>query len=219
MEFQLKTLKMNIKKLILQGEGTTLDFKKTITNNEKIAKSLVAFANNRGGQLLIGVADDGSIKGVKSEEEEKYMIIKSAHQFCKPAIEPEFEEVYVDHKLVLVAKIPKSNTKPHYALDENKKWWVYFRVKDKSILASKIIIDVLKNEHIETGQLITYNTQEQKLLKYLNEEGRITLKQFSKLTRSSHKQAQKILVSFILADLIEPHTSEKEEYFTMTEPK
>jgi predicted HTH transcriptional regulator len=54
---------MNIRKLILQGEGTTLDFKKTITSNEKIAKSLVAFANNRGGQLLIGVADDGSIKG------------------------------------------------------------------------------------------------------------------------------------------------------------
>jgi len=210
---------MNIRKLILQGEGTTLDFKKTITNNEKIAKSLVAFANNKGGQLLIGVADDGSIKGVKSEEEEKYMIMKSAHQFCKPAIEPEFEEVYIESKLVLVAKIPQSDTKPHYALDENKKWWVYFRVKDKSILASKIIIDVLKNENTHSGQLITYNVQEQKLLKYLHEEGRITLKQFSKLTRSSHKQAQKILVSFILADLIQPHTSEKEEYFTMIEPK
>ena len=210
---------MNIRKLILQGEGTTLDFKKTITNNEKIAKSLVAFANNRGGQLLIGVADDGSIKGVKSEEEERYMIIKSAHQYCKPAIEPEFEEIYVDSKLVLVAKIPKSDTKPHYALDENKKWWVYFRVKDKSILASKIIIDVLKQEHTQTGQLITYTVQEKKLMQYLSDEGRITLKQFSKLTRSSNKQAQRILVSFILADLIRPHTSEKEEYFTLTDSK
>jgi predicted HTH transcriptional regulator len=207
---------MNIKKLILEGEGTTLDFKKTITNTEKIAKSLVAFANNRGGQLLIGVADDGTIKGVKSEEEEKYMIIKSAHQYCRPAIEPEFEEVYVENKLVLVAKIPQSNTKPHYALDENKQWWVYFRVKDKSILASKIIIDVLKQQHLESGQLINYTSQEQKLLQFLHTEGRITLKQFSKLTRSSYKQAQKILVSFILADLIQPHTSEKEEYFTMT---
>jgi predicted HTH transcriptional regulator len=166
---------MNIKKLILEGEGTTLDFKKTITNTEKIAKSLVAFANNRGGQLLIGVADDGTIKGVKSEEEEKYMIIKSAHQYCRPAIEPEFEEVYVENKLVLVAKIPQSNTKPHYALDENKQWWVYFRVKDKSILASKIIIDVLKQQHLESGQLINYTSQEQKLLQFLHTEGRITL--------------------------------------------
>ena len=210
---------MNIRKLILQGEGTTLDFKKTITNNEKIAKSLVAFANNRGGQLLIGVADDGTIKGVKSEEEEKYMIIKSAHQFCKPAIEPEFEEIYVDQKLVLVAKIAESETKPHYALDADKKWWVYFRVKDKSVLASKIIVDVLKKQDKEVGELITYTDQEKKLLQFLDEEGRITLKQFSKLTRCSNKQAQKILVSFILADIIQPHTSEKGEYFTMTSIK
>lgn len=210
---------MNIRKLILQGEGTTLDFKKTITNNEKIAKSLVAFANNRGGQLLIGVADDGSIKGVKSEDEERYMILKSAHQYCRPAIEPNFEEIYVDSKLVLVATIPQSNTKPHYALDENKKWWVYFRVKDKSILASKIIVDVLKKDNTQSGQLIAYTEQEKKLLQFLDKEGRITLKQFCKLTRSSHKQAQKILVSLILTGLIRPHISEKEEYFSLLDPK
>jgi len=198
----------------LQGEGTTLDFKKTITNNEKIAKSLVAFANNKGGQLLIGVADDGSIKGVKSEDEERYMITKSAHQFCKPAIEPDFEEIYVDDKLVLVVKIAESDTKPHYALDENKKWWVYYRVKDKSILASKIIVDVIKKSGKTEGELITYTEQEKKLFEHLNQEGRITLKQFSKLTRSSYRQAQKILVSLILSGVIKPNTSEKEEFFT-----
>lgn len=205
---------MNIRKLILQGEGTTLDFKKTITSNEKIAKSLVAFANNKGGQLLIGVADDGSIKGVKSEDEERYMITKSAHQFCKPAIEPQFEEIYVDDKLVLIVKIPPSDTKPHYALDENKKWWVYYRVKDKSILVSKIMMDVIKKGSEQTGQLITYGEQEKKLFEYLGQQGRITLKEFSKLTRSSYKQAQKILVSLIVSGVIRPHISEKEEYFT-----
>jgi predicted HTH transcriptional regulator len=205
---------MNIRKLILQGEGTTLDFKKTITNNEKIAKSLVAFANNKGGQLLIGVADDGSIKGVKSEDEERYMITKSAHQFCKPAIEPEFDEIYIDDKLVLVVKIAESDIKPHYALDENKKWWVYYRVNDKSILASKIIVDVIKKSSKANGQLITYTEQEKKLFEHLSLEGRITLKQFSKLTRSSYRQAQKILVSLILSGVIKPHTSDKEEFFT-----
>lgn len=206
---------MNIRRLILEGEGTTLDFKKTITSNEKIAKSLVAFANNKGGQLLIGVADDGSIKGVKSEDEERYMITKSAHQFCKPAIEPQFEEVHIDGKLILVVNIARSETKPHYALDENKKWWVYYRVKDKSLLASKIIVDVIKKSGDPSGQLITYTKQEAALFEYLAEKGRITLKEFSKLTRSSYRQAQKILVSLILSDVIRPHSSEKEEYFTV----
>ncbi len=205
---------MNIKRLILEGENVSLDFKKTISSSEKIAKTLVAFANNRGGKLLIGVADDGSIKGVKAEEEEKYMITKAAHVFCKPAIEPKFEEIYIDDKVVLVVDIPKSDTKPHYAMDENKKWWVYFRVKDKSILASKIIVDVLKESNNETGHLISYSDQEQKLLSYLEEHGRITLKEYSKLTRSAYKKAQKVIVNLILTGVILPHISEKEEYFT-----
>ncbi|WP_443947306.1 helix-turn-helix domain-containing protein [Pedobacter sp. AW1-32] len=204
----------SIKGLILQGEGVMLDFKKTITNTEKIAKSLVAFANNRGGRLLIGVADDGTIKGVKSEEEEKYMILTAAHQFCKPAIEPFFEEVYVDDKLILIVNIPESDTKPHYALDDQKKWWAYIRIDDKSVLASKIIVDVLKHEQYQTGVMISYSENEKKLLEFLSENERITLKQFSKMLRCSYRKAQKILVNLLLTNVIRNHTTEKEEYFT-----
>jgi len=208
---------MNIKRLILAGENVSLDFKKTISNCEKIAKTLVAFANNKGGKLLIGVADDGTIKGVKAEEEEKYMITKAAHQFCKPAIEPSFEEYLVDDKLVLVAEIPKSDTKPHYALDEQGKWWVYFRVQDKSVLASKILIEVLKKDGENEGTFIAYSDQEKALLEYLGANGRITLKEFSKLTRSAYKKAQKIIVNLILSGIILPHITEKEEYYVMAD--
>jgi len=204
----------SIKSLIMQGEGVMLDFKKTINNTGKIAKSLVAFANNKGGKLLVGVADDGSIKGVKSEEEEKYMILTSAHQFCKPAIEPNFEEIYVDDKLVLVVNIPESDTKPHYALDEQNKWWAYIRIDDKSVLASKIILEVLKNDYKDKGVLIFYSDNEKKLLQYLEENEKITLKEFSKLMRSSYRKAQKILVNLILTNVIKSHTTEREEYFT-----
>ncbi len=210
---------MNIKRLILEGENVSLDFKKTISKAEKIAKTLVAFANNQGGRLLIGVADDGSIKGVKSEEEEKYMVNKAAHQFCKPAIEPRFEEYLVDDKLVLVAEIPKSDVKPHYALDEQGKWWVYFRVQDKTVLASKILIDVLKKNNQAEGTLISYSEQEKILLEYLDANGRITLKEFSKLTRSAYRKAQKIIVNLILSGIILPHITEKEEYYVMAELK
>jgi predicted HTH transcriptional regulator len=174
----------------------------------------VAFANNKGGKLLIGVADDGSIKGVKSEEEEKYMILTSAHQFCKPAIEPYFEEIYVDDKLVLVVNIPQSDTKPHYALDDQKKWWAYIRIDDKSVLASRIILEVLKQEYKTDGVLISYSDNEKKLLEYLAQNEKITLKEFSKLLRSSYRKAQKVLVNLILTNVIKSHSSEKEEYFT-----
>ena len=54
-----------ITRLIAGGESETLDFKQTISDASKIAKTLVAFANNKGGTLLIGVRDNGSISGIQ----------------------------------------------------------------------------------------------------------------------------------------------------------
>lgn len=205
---------MNIRKLILEGEGVSLDFKKKITSFEKIAKTMVSFANNKGGRLLIGVSDDGTISGVKSEEEEKYMITRAAHFFCKPALEPIFEEVYVDDKTVLVAEIRQSEMKPHYALGEDKKWWVYIRVKDKSVLASKIVIDVLKRENSDQGVLLEYSSKEKALLEYLNENERITSREYSHMLNLSRRRTQRILVNLVLSGVIKLHTTEKEEYYT-----
>ena len=205
---------MNIKTLIFNGESETLDFKQTITSCEKIAKTMVSFANNRGGRLLIGVADDGRIKGVKSEEEEKYMITQAAHLFSRPALEPHFEEIQVDGKLVLVVEIPESDLKPHYALGEDKKWWVYIRVKDKSVLASKVVMDVLKRGNRTDGVLLEYSVNEQALLEYLATHERITAKEYSQMLKLSRRNTNRILVNLILTGLIQMHTGEKEEYYT-----
>ncbi len=205
---------MNTKKLIFEGESVTLDFKKTISSCEKIAKTLVAFANNKGGRLLVGVADDGTINGVKSEEEEKYMLTKAAHSYCKPPLEPLFEEIYIDGKVVLVAEIPESSLKPHYALGEDKKWWVYIRVKDKSLLASKIVMDVLKRSNKEEGVFIEYSSKEKAILEYLENHKSITSHEYSKLLKLPRRRAQRILVNLVLSGIIRLHTTEKEEYYT-----
>ena len=205
---------MNVKKLIFEGEGVTLDFKKTITKCEKIAKTMVAFANNQGGRLLIGVADDGSISGVKYEDEERYMINRAAQLYAKPALAPVFEEIYVDDKLVLLVSITSSGTKPHYALGEDGKWWVYVRVKDKSVLASKIVVDVLKRSADETGVLIAYSSKEKTLMEYLEQHQRIDIKELCQLLSISRRSAQRMLVSLILSGIISIHTTEKEEFYT-----
>jgi len=205
---------MNIKKLIFEGEGVKLDFKKTITSCEKIARTMVSFANNKGGKLLIGVADDGTIKGVKSEDEERYMITRAAHMFVRPALEPTFEEIYVDDKLVLVVDTPPSDLKPHYALADDGKWWAYVRVKDKSVLASKIVLEVLKRSASDQGVLIEYSDNEKTLLSHLENSNRITIKECSELLKMGRRRTQRILVDLILSGLIRINTTEKEEYYT-----
>ena len=205
---------MNLRRLILEGEGVSLDFKKTITSCEKIAKTMVSFANNKGGRLLIGVADDGRIAGVKSEDEEKYMINRAAHLYAKPALEPSFEEIYIDDKTVLIVNISSSDTKPHYALGEDKKWWVYVRIDDKSVLASAIVVEVLKRGARDEGVFLAYTINEKKLLEYLDVNKQITAKEYSTTLSLSRRNTQRILVNLVLSGIIKMHTSEKEEYYT-----
>lgn len=205
---------MNIKTLITQGEGERLDFKNRISSFEKIARTLVAFANTKGGTLLVGVADDGSIRGVKNEDEERYMLQQAGHSYCRPAIDIRFEEIYVDDRLVLLAEVMESDTKPHYALGEDGKWWVYVRVNDNSMLAGKVVVDVLHRGNRPDGVLITYTEQEKELLDYVHHHTRSNLPELSKHLRLPWRKTQRMLVNLILAGVIEVHHGNGQEYYT-----
>ncbi|MBF0363632.1 MAG: ATP-binding protein [Oligoflexia bacterium] len=47
--------------LIKEGEGLTVECKEKYTS--KIVQDIVAFSNSKGGKILLGVSDDGKIKG------------------------------------------------------------------------------------------------------------------------------------------------------------
>ncbi len=78
----------NAEELIKRGESKTLEFKSTLRWNLKeerqddrgvtyaVLKTIAAFLNTEGGDLLIGVADDGSIVGIERdqlESDDKFM--------------------------------------------------------------------------------------------------------------------------------------------------
>lgn len=49
---------MKIKETLTQPEGRRLEFKAELPEHSDVAKTVVAFANDAGGDLYIGVADD-----------------------------------------------------------------------------------------------------------------------------------------------------------------
>lgn len=59
--------------LIEKGEGVRVEFKESISKTLKpsIINTICAFLNTRGGSILIGIKDDGQVKGlnIKSEKE------------------------------------------------------------------------------------------------------------------------------------------------------
>jgi len=201
--------------LIQRGETDQLDFKQEITSAAKIAKTIVSFANHKGGRLLVGVRDNKSIAGVRSEDE-KYMLTLASDFYCKPEIDLAINEWELDGKLILEAIVPEGRDKPYYAKGEDGKWWVYIRVKDQSLLASKVVVDVLKKESAQENTLIKITSKEQALLDYLAKNNRITQKEFSKLINISKWRAGKILVNLISAGIIRSHNTEKTEFYTLS---
>lgn len=60
----------NIIELIKQGESTSLEFKETF--DKETVETVGAFANTKGGSVLIGVSDKGKIKYYSTAESALY---------------------------------------------------------------------------------------------------------------------------------------------------
>jgi hypothetical protein len=190
-----------ITKLIQQGEHQQQDFKYCISDSRKIARSLVAFANTNGGRLLVGVKDNGRIAGVRSDEE-YYMIESSAKMYSKPPIEFTTQQHFVEGKTILEVMIEPSKEKPHFALDDDGKWWAYFRKDDENRLANKIMIEVWKRQKSPDGILITYSDAEKCLLDYLGTHEKISVGKFARIAHLSYLKAEQIIINFRLLNIL-----------------
>jgi len=202
-----------LRRYLKEGEGTTLDFKQSVSSAAKIAKTMVSFANTRGGVLLMGVRDNKTLCGVRSEDE-KYMLDMAAHFYCRPELEIEIIEHEAEGKTLLEVKVPDGSDKPYYAKDEDGKWWVYVRVNDKSLLASKTTVDFLKRQQQNRENPVPMGHIERGILDYLSKNERITMAQICKMFNISRRRASRTLVNLMSLDVVRSHTTEKTEYYT-----
>ena len=87
-----------------EGEHEQQDFKETISSSKKIARTLCAFANTRGGRILIGVRDNRSLRGIKVEEEQ-HMMEAAATFFCKPPLDIQCNRIEIGKKILLLVTL------------------------------------------------------------------------------------------------------------------
>ncbi len=208
----------DVKALIEEGEGFELEFKRKVSTPVKIAKTLIAFANTKGGIILFGVDDDRTIVGVGSEKEELEMIRTASNYYCDPPVEPSVDIVPFKGRDVIVATVEESDQKPHYLnLDEeeSKGTRVYIRVNDKTVEASKEVVRILQAESSSAPPLrIAIGDTERRLFDYLDQNERVTVKEFAKLVNVSHRRASRSLIQLVRAGVLRIHTHEKEDFYT-----
>jgi len=206
-----------IANLIASGENQTLDFKFEISNASKIAKTLVAFANTDGGKLLIGVKDNGTIAGIRTDEE-VFMIESAAKLFSKPAINYSIKPWNINGKQILEVSINSGNNKPYLAKDNEGNWHAYLRVNDQNFIANNILTRFWKEKKNRNIKL-SYNRQVQFLLDFLDDFNEITLPEFCLGAQINETNAENILVDLLILDIININVKENIFYYSLKENK
>ena len=210
-----------IEDMIENGESLTVEFKQRFSSFEKIAKEMIAFANTRGGYILIGVDDDKSIYGIASEKSDVELVKESAEKYCVPPINYKIETIEIDRKDLLIIEVAESGTKPHRLQDyknnlELNNAQVYIRINDKSVMAGKEMIKILQTQSsgVPLKNYIVGN-QEKIVFEYLDKHERITVKELSKQANISERRSSRTLIKLVRANLLFIHIKDNgESYFT-----
>jgi len=213
--------KKRVVEMIEAGEGINVEFKQRFSSHEKIAKEMIAFANTRGGFILIGVDDDKSIYGIESEKSDIGLVEETAERFCQPPVSYKTNFMTINKKDLLVIEIAESQNKPHRIQDYNSNLdlnsaIVYIRVNDKSVLAAKEMIKLLQTQ--SSGQTLKHyevGTNERIVFDYLDKNEKISVKELAKIANISDRRASRTLIKLVRAKLLFIHTKDNgENYFT-----
>ena len=99
-----------MRKDLASGESETVEFKTSFDKNT--IETLAAFANTRGGDVLIGVSDRGEIKGIQISKETVQNWINEVKQYTSQAIIPDAETIKIKGKNIAILSVPESPIKP-----------------------------------------------------------------------------------------------------------
>ena len=128
--------KTELIELIRNGENSGVEFKRDTIDSRALAKELVAFANLQGGDVLLGIENDGTISGITRSKLEEWVVTA-----CRDKIRPELIPYFEIHrnatpeKHVAVVRVERGWT-VHHVWHNNHRTY-YIRVGTQSREASQ----------------------------------------------------------------------------------
>ena len=100
-----KMNKKELKFILQEGEGLSIEFKESLKN---IDKEMVALTNSIGGRIFVGISDNNQIKGIKTDNKLRSQIQDIANN-CDPSINIDLEEF----ENVIIIDVKEGKNKPY----------------------------------------------------------------------------------------------------------
>ena len=125
-----------IRELIRHGETETVEFKEKIGKPEELAETVVAFANGRGGIILLGVDDHSKVVGL-AEVRYEDTITNILRSHCTPQIKCEISRRQLDEKDIIVIRVEEGRDKPYFVRERGP----YIRANATDRIATRYEMD------------------------------------------------------------------------------
>ena len=119
--------------IIRNGENSGVEFKRDAVQPADLAKEIVAFLNFQGGIILLGIDDDGTIRGTTRQNLEEW-VMNICRDKVKPEVIPYYEKVEVEGKSIAICTFSQGLYVHH--MWHNKHRYYYMRVGSTSREAS-----------------------------------------------------------------------------------
>lgn len=166
--------------LIKTGEGLKLEFKEGF-NIQNLGREICAFANESGGKIILGVKDNGEIKGFNLTNSQSSQI-QTIARTIEPILKVEIEKV----GNLIVIHIPEGKNKPYSYAGK-----YYLRIGANS---QQLTRDELRGFFQEEG-LISFDEKINKEFNLEKDFDEYKFKNFLKLADITDNQERKIILS------------------------
>lgn len=212
----------SLERLVANGEGQRLEFKRKVRHPDKIAREFVAFANSGGGTILIGVGDDGEIAGLKDPLGEAYILEQWLEKHVSPPLPFQRAEIDItSSRKVLYYKVESGEEKPYRIEASNDfgqlRKLAYVRLADMSVRASRELTQILRFSKRDKGVNIQVGEREKILLQHLEHHQDITLASAQKLLNLNKRKTSGLLVLLTRAGLLNIQASEKGDRYSLAQ--
>lgn len=138
----------------MERESRILEYKRQLPDNESIAKTVIAFANGDGGQIIIGIDEKNrAIVGLDSQTIDMVMerLPVSLADRIAPPLFPQIFQKNIENKEVLIIQVFPGNQKPYYIASEGIDKGVYIRVGAHTRRAAGETLEELRLMRSRTG--------------------------------------------------------------------
>lgn len=201
-----------------RGEGRRTEFKRGLQHDEKIARTIAAFANTRGGVILFGVGDRGEILGAAHPRRVAEDLRRIATSEVQPGASVRADLVDVRGSTIVWCSVPLSARRPHVVVDERGAREIVVRRGSSNRAATAPDLARLSAPRARHGDL---DDVERDVLAWMSAEPRAraeTIRSFARATGRGVQRARRAFGALEEAGFLVAHVGADEDRYFLPDP-